>query len=240
VPVPVQPLDVAAGQPGAPGQASVPRINHQATAQSLILLKGTTQDLTTQKPVPAQVAIVELRTKDTLVVVKSDETKGSFMVSLPGGGQYAVYVEAARYLFYSDHFALPDTGGFVEVTKAIELQPFKVGSTITLANVMFDFDKATIRPISIPELEKLRNLLKANPRLRVKINGHTDNVGNPDYNQKLSEARAKAIVEWLIQNKINRTRLEYEGYGLTKPVEPNTTPAGRARNRRTEFEILDS
>jgi outer membrane protein OmpA-like peptidoglycan-associated protein len=238
--IPVVPQEMAVGNtPAAPNREAVPRVNLQATAQSLVLFKGTTQDLKTQKPVPAQITIVELTTKDTLTVVKPDE-KGNFMVALPGGGQYAVYAESDRYLFYSDHFTVPDTSGFVEVNKAIELQPYQVGSTITLANVMFDFDKATIRPISIPELEKLRNLLRDNPRLRVKINGHTDNVGGAEYNQKLSEARAKAIVEWLIQHKINRTRLEYEGYGLTKPVEPNTTPAGRARNRRTEFEILDN
>ncbi|HRF39597.1 MAG TPA: OmpA family protein, partial [Saprospiraceae bacterium] len=90
-------------------------------------------------------------------------------------------------------------------------------------------------PESKAELDRLQNLLKAEPALRLQINGHTDNVGSDAANQRLSELRAKAVCDYLILGGIAPERLRYKGFGETMPVAPNDTEEGRRRNRRTEF-----
>ncbi|HNV52841.1 MAG TPA: OmpA family protein, partial [Tenuifilaceae bacterium] len=81
-------------------------------------------------------------------------------------------------------------------------------------------------------------ILKHNPTIKIEVGGHTDDQGSDEYNQKLSENRAKSVAEYLIANKVEASRVKWAGYGETKPVESNTTPEGRAQNRRTEVKIL--
>ena len=95
-----------------------------------------------------------------------------------------------------------------------------------------------MRPESASELDRLTLLLQGSPNIRIRINGHTDNVGDDASNQRLSEARAKAVYDYLIGKNIEAARLEYKGFGESRPIEPNDTPESRARNRRTEFEVV--
>jgi len=88
-------------------------------------------------------------------------------------------------------------------------------------------------------LNKLTNLLEANPEVKIEIAGHTDNQGNAAANQVLSENRAKAVYQYLIDHGISVTRLMYKGYGQSKPIATNDTEEGRAQNRRTEFRVLE-
>ncbi len=125
-------------------------------------------------------------------------------------------------------------------TKEIKLDSieYKVGNTITLENIFFEFDKSELLPKSEAELEKLLDILTDYPYLSIEIGGHTDNVGSEAYNQKLSEARAKSVVDYLLAARVNPTRVTYRGYGSTKPITSNDTDAGRAINRRVEFTVL--
>ena len=75
--------------------------------------------------------------------------------------------------------------------------------------------------------------------MKIEISGHTDKTGSEPLNFKLSEARAKAVVDYLIKNDVDRTRMEFRGYGSLQPISDNTTAAGRAKNRRVEFKILE-
>lgn len=104
--------------------------------------------------------------------------------------------------------------------------------------VLFDFDSAVIKPESYPTLDELVDLMYTWPKLRFDIHGHTDNVGKQEYNQDLSERRAKAVYDALIFRGIEERRLRYRGFGMSKPVISNDTPEGRAKNRRTEFIII--
>ncbi|MCX6296550.1 MAG: OmpA family protein [Bacteroidetes bacterium] len=114
-----------------------------------------------------------------------------------------------------------------------------VGSKIILKNIFFDFDKATLRPESTNELERLTNLLKVDaPTLKIEISGHTDSKGADDYNKKLSNSRAKAVVDYLISKGISADRLTSVGFGEEQPIATNDTDEGRQLNRRTEFKIL--
>ncbi len=104
--------------------------------------------------------------------------------------------------------------------------------------ILFDFDKATLRPEALPIIDELAELLRRYPRIRLEVQGHTDNVGTPEYNQRLSEARAQAVVDALVERGIDRRRLRPRGFGMTMPVAPNDTEENRQKNRRTVFKIL--
>ena len=106
---------------------------------------------------------------------------------------------------------------------------------VPLYGVLFDFNKATLQPVSDGILQQVAGLLKATPTLKVEVQGHTDNVGGDAYNQTLSEARAKSVMAWLVAHGISADRMTAKGYGKTRPVADNGTDEGRAKNRRVEI-----
>jgi outer membrane protein OmpA-like peptidoglycan-associated protein len=101
--------------------------------------------------------------------------------------------------------------------------------------IQFDFNKSTIKPVSFPILDAVRDVLVANPKITIEVQGHTDNVGQPQYNMTLSQQRAAAVKNYLVAHGIDQARLVSKGYGLTQPLVPNTTEANRALNRRVQF-----
>jgi len=109
---------------------------------------------------------------------------------------------------------------------------------VPLYGVLFDFNKATLKPESDSVLGKVAALLKADASIKAEVEGHTDNVGGDDYNLKLSDARAASVRNWLVQHGIDAARLTSEGYGKSRPVADNATDSGRARNRRVELAKL--
>jgi outer membrane protein OmpA-like peptidoglycan-associated protein len=106
---------------------------------------------------------------------------------------------------------------------------------LRLTGVLFDFDKSTLKPESNAVLQQVDTLLVNDPALKLEIQGHTDNVGSEAYNQRLSQARARSVVAWLVHGKVAPSRLTAHGYGKTRPVASNDTDAGRAQNRRVEI-----
>ncbi|MGQ9863336.1 MAG: DUF5723 family protein [Bacteroidia bacterium] len=109
---------------------------------------------------------------------------------------------------------------------------------LVFKNLEFDFGKATIRPSSYPSLDELANLLLRKPSYRLRIDGHTDNVGKREYNIRLSQNRANAVKQYLIGKGIEEERIEARGFGPDRPIASNKTEAGRAKNRRVEFKVL--
>jgi outer membrane protein OmpA-like peptidoglycan-associated protein len=101
--------------------------------------------------------------------------------------------------------------------------------------INFDFDKADIKPESRPIIDEIVKLLKNNPSLSLTVEGHTDNIGAPDYNRRLSDARAKSVVAALTAGGIAAHRLKAVGYGQDKPIADNNTDNGRTQNRRVEL-----
>ncbi len=106
---------------------------------------------------------------------------------------------------------------------------------IALYGVLFDFNKASLKAESDSVLQRVLALFQQDPTLKLEVQGHTDNVGSDDYNQKLSNARASAVVAWLVKHGVAADRLSFKGYGKTVPVASNDTDEGRAKNRRVEI-----
>lgn len=105
-------------------------------------------------------------------------------------------------------------------------------------NIQFETGKATIKPVSYSILNEVANILKTYDYYNVNIDGHTDNVGKADLNLKLSQARAQAALDYLVKQGVDASRMTAQGYGLTKPIADNKTAAGRAQNRRVEFNLI--
>ena len=209
-------------------------------AKNLTVLKGRILDEFTKKPVSASIEIVDNEKNEVISTFHSNSETGKFLVSLPSGINYGIAVEAKDYLFYSENFDLPEMSDYELVKKDIYLQNVCIGCKIVLNNVFFDVGKFTLRPESTPELERLYELLNELPRLKVEISGHTDNTGSESINQKLSENRAKAVVDYLVRKGISQDRVMFKGYGSSEPVAGNDTYEGRQLNRRTEFKIIEN
>ena len=112
-------------------------------------------------------------------------------------------------------------------------------SMIRLSNTLFEFDRFNLTNEAVVELDKVVKWLKDNPALKVEIEGHTDNVGTAEYNQRLSEDRAKSVYNYFVEHGVLASQLSYRGYGLTRPIAENTTAAGRQENRRVELRIME-
>jgi outer membrane protein OmpA-like peptidoglycan-associated protein len=135
------------------------------------------------------------------------------------------------YLFGSSGGNSDIMGGYYLLT----VQRLEKKCTMQFYGVNFDFDKATIRPDSEPELQKMLALFTGDASYSAEVGGHTDSVGQPDYNLKLSGERAAAVKAWLVSHGIADGRVATNGYGDTKPLVPNDTDEHRAKNRRVEL-----
>jgi outer membrane protein OmpA-like peptidoglycan-associated protein len=157
---------------------------------------------------------------------------------LPKGKDYAFNVNRRGYLFYSENFPLSKEQGDTAFHIDIPLQPIEANAAIVLKNIFFETNKFEIKPESGAELNEVVQLMKDNPTLHIRINGHTDNVGKSADNKTLSENRAKAVTKYLIAKGVAPARLASRGFGDTQPVADNATPEGRAKNRRTELFVV--
>lgn len=202
--------------------------------------KGKVFDAETKEPLGATFELIDLETGKVSVRSQSNSGNGEFLITLPAGKEYALNVSKKGYLFYSENFALEEEKKARNPYQLkVPLQPVKAGEKVVLRNVFFETAKYNLKPKSKTELNKLISFLENNPGIKVEIGGHTDNVGSDENNQKLSENRAKAVYTFLIENGIEKDRLSYKGYGETDPIESNETKEGRAKNRRTEFKIIE-
>jgi outer membrane protein OmpA-like peptidoglycan-associated protein len=209
------------------------------SAAQVTILKGTITDAATKKPLEATIDVIDNSRNENIASFQANAQSGRYLVSLPSGVNYGIVVRHEGYLFHSENFDLPAGAAYSEVVKDVQLRKLDVGVKVVLNNIFFDFDKATLRKESSNELERLQKLLTETPTLRLEISGHTDNIGNAAYNKDLSQRRAKAVVDYLVQKGIVKTRLTFAGYGDTQPVSSNSTKEGRQKNRRTEFKVTD-
>lgn len=210
-----------------------------AITTNLTILKGRVLDAKTNKPLEAALEITDNEKNEVIATFLTNSETGKYLVTLPSGKNYGIAVTCEDYFFHSENLDIPASQEYQEITKDFYLRKPEVGESFVLKNVFFDFDKATLRSESTAELERLKGILMKYPTLRIELGGHTDSKGSDEYNQKLSESRAKSVMNYLIEKAgIPRTRLEFVGYGELKPIATNETDEGRQLNRRTEFKIL--
>ena len=179
-------------------------------------------------------ATVQLLKNDTVPAynLATDSLNGSAKQMLEEGPQYKLHI--AQMGYEAVDMLLANIGDSLNIA----LSPIKKGEKFVVKNLHFATNKTRILPISEEALNDLYMYLARNPQVRIKIIGHTDNVGKDEANQKLSDGRAKAVRDDLIERGIAPERIEAEGRGESQPIDTNDTEEGRQNNRRVEIEIL--
>lgn len=186
----------------------------------------------TGNPVPATVQIFEAGGTTPAYTLNTDSTSGSAQQMLTEGPLYKLHIDQMGYETVDQSII------FVGDSINIALNPIKKGEVFIVKNLHFATNKTRILSSSEEALNDLFMYLDRNPEVRIKIIGHTDNVGKDEANQKLSEGRANAVRADLIERGIDPSRLEAEGRGESQPIDTNDNEAGRQNNRRVEIEIL--
>jgi len=224
----------------------VSALDYLPAERSISIGKNQTVDITI--PLKSKYAIVYgyILDHEKGTRVKADikiyDEEGNLVKSMKADSYY-VKLPAGKYTFRV--FAKK----YIERVATLNLEPsekyrkdfllLKEKQVLTFRNIYFDFNKATIRPESYPVLDSIAQLLKENPSIIVEVAGHTDERGSYEYNMKLSQARAEAVVNYLIKKGIDPRRLIPKGYGESQPVIPNAkTEAEHQMNRRVEFRII--
>ncbi len=212
--------------------------------------KATVFDKVTKAIIPnAFVEIFDLGANKTFNKDKVDEN-GQVIASIPNGQGFAIHVEAPGYLFFSRNLNWQDSI-FTYDAKAIDLYlepipavaedesaPIIESAPVILNNIFFESGSADLLISSNHEIEKLAALLKEKEDLKIRIIGHTDNVGNDEDNMSLSFKRANEVKKALVFRGIDILRIDAEGKGESMPIADNDTPEGRQANRRTEFVLI--
>jgi outer membrane protein OmpA-like peptidoglycan-associated protein len=204
----------------------------------VVLISGKVYNAKTKELIGAGIEYETLIDGKNAGFANSNPVTGEYKIVLPYGKNYGFLASAEKFIPVSDNMDLTQVAAYQEITRDLYLVPLEVGSTIRLNNIFFDFGKATLRPESVPEMERLAGYMASNKGMEIEISGHTDNVGSKDANLKLSDDRAKAVADYLVSMGIEAERIKSKGYGETKPVSTNDTDEGKQLNRRVEFTIL--
>jgi OmpA-OmpF porin, OOP family len=222
-----------------------PKINRDTTLHVDIYLTPIAKQLVLAGDVIDKKTDQKVRTAKVDISLKADRAtqyslttvEGVYEQKISSLGWYLFTASSDGYLNATDSVQVASQE-ITPVIKNLYLTPIEVGLTVRLKNIYFDFDKTTLKSESFVELDKVVNFLKKNTTVSIEISGHTDSKGSDTYNANLSQGRSQSVVDYLISQGIDSSRLEAHGYGESKPIDSNETEAGRANNRRVEFTIL--
>ncbi len=212
----------------------------------IVMVTGNVFNAKTKQPISASLIYQTLPDGIEAGNGISSAMDGSFKIVLPYDKNYLIRATADKFFAQSENLNLDSLVkvGYKEIHKDLYLMPIEIGQVIRLNNVFFDFDKWDLRPESFVELDRVAELLEENPAIEIEMSAHTDSRGSDDYNLKLSDNRARSVMEYIISKAISSTRIISHGYGETVPVVPNSNadgsdnPENRQLNRRVEFKIL--
>lgn len=210
----------------------------KGTLEAAAVYSGVLIDAGTNSPLSGTITITHLLSGEVIAETQAS-ANGKFSLTIPEAGEYGLSAESKGFLIISRKLRISRKEGQQLLESSLRMHPIQVGSTAVMANIFFDFGKASLRTESIGELDKIKTFLNNSPTLKLQINGHTDNVGNATYNKVLSRKRAQSVVNYLVQNGIDAARLTVMGYGQERPLVSNDDEEeGRELNRRTEIEVI--
>jgi outer membrane protein OmpA-like peptidoglycan-associated protein len=215
---------------------------HEARPQQVAFISGEIKDKAGNDVPGAVVEIKNTKTKEKTYAVV-DSTTGKFMaaINLKSKADVLITLKKDSFAFASKVMSTKDLS--YENQKKdikIELEKAQPGKSFIINNIYYNTNSADLKEESRIVLEAFAEYLKENPDIKVEIQGHTDNVGNPKDNEALSTNRAYSVKSILEELKIDGKRINAKGFGASKPVVPNTSEENRARNRRTEFLIIEN
>lgn len=204
-------------------------------ADDPVTLRGKVINKKLNQPMEAHVTIYI--NNDFVPSFSVEEYRGEFTASLTAYGMYIISVTAPGFLENVDTVWVMNPNRKL-INKTFYITPIEVGLTVTLNNVHFEFGKAQLAEQSFAELDKTVAFFRDNPTAVFEIGGHTDANGPDDYNLALSQARAQAVADYLIEHGVTREQLKARGYGETKPLNPDHSAEADAMNRRVEITVV--
>ncbi|MCD6176701.1 MAG: OmpA family protein [Candidatus Cloacimonetes bacterium] len=196
-----------------------------------------TDDSPERNPIQATISFtfeLENEKMRTNIVSKED---GSFEILAVKDRLYEYKISMGKYMTTSGVIPVETQD---EIEHNILLSELIIEKEIIIDNIYFDFNKSVLLEESFKTLDLLYETFVSNPGLKVEISGHTDSIGSDQYNQGLSQRRADAVVEYLVNKGIDTESFITEGYGEKKPIADNATEEGRALNRRVEMKVLEN
>lgn len=194
--------------------------------------RGSLLSSKTRKPIKGTIELYDLATTDRSIQLVSG-LDGRFVIPLPSQGNYALFLSAPGHINRSVALDTLPSNEWVH----IPLEKVESNQIVVLDHLFFPTGQYQLEEASRVRLDKVVQLLKENPTLKVTIQGHTDDIGEATQNLHLSEKRAQSVVQFLVQSGIDSTRLEAKGWGESQPRVPNSTEANRRLNRRIEMKI---
>jgi outer membrane protein OmpA-like peptidoglycan-associated protein len=206
----------------------------------IITLVGKIINASTKNPIEASITIDDQTENSSPVILNSKSDDGIFEKIMQPGTKCIINIQAKGFINKSETIEIPADFTDKKIEKTFELMLIEAGKIVKLENIFFDFNQAALKTESYKELNNLIQFLQNNPKVKIEISGHTDNVGTNDYNLNLSKTRAESVAEYVISKIAEASRVQYKGYGASHPLETNDTEEGRASNRRVEFKILNN
>jgi outer membrane protein OmpA-like peptidoglycan-associated protein len=208
--------------------------------ERVIIVSGKVIDRKTNKPIAADIYYEKLSTGENVGIAKANATTGEYKIALPANERYGFRAEAPNYIPINENLDLTTIQiQTEEISRNLFLVPIEKGQALVINNLFFDFAEHTLLTASFPELERLVKLMQENPNMKIELEGHTDNIGSAQANLELSIKRVNAVKQFFVDRGINEKRITARGRGAAKPIAPNTTEEGRAKNRRVECTILE-
>ncbi len=205
----------------------------------VVMLSGKVLDTKSGRPIEARIIYETFPEGEEIGVANTNPTTGEYKIVLPYGSRYTVRAEAKDFIAIGKTIDLTNIGEFKDIKgEDLQLAPIQAGVSVPLSNIFFQFGKATLEEESFPELNRLIDVMKLNPNMIIEVRGHTDNVGTAEANLKLSQERANSVRDYMVSKAIDIKRVQSVGFGESKPIAPNNTTEGQAKNRRVEFIIV--
>lgn len=224
------------------GESDIVRVKlmEREKPDPVVLVSGNVYNLKTKEPISASLIYETLPDGKEVGNALSNPMDGAFKMVLPYNRNYSIRAKADHFFAISENLNLDSLvkAGYKEIHKDLYLAPIEIGQVVRLNNVFFDFDKWDLRKESFVELDRVVTLLRENEAIEIEMSAHTDSKGSDDYNFKLSDERARSVMNYIVSKGISASRIISQGYGETKPVVPNDTDDNRQLNRRVEFKIL--
>jgi outer membrane protein OmpA-like peptidoglycan-associated protein len=202
----------------------------------VVLIKGRVLNAKTKAPIPAEIYYEMLPQGDEKGKANADGL-GRYKIVLPAGSLYGFRASHPGFISINENIDVRETKKYTEIDKDLLLVPIEVGQIVRINNLFFSSNKSFITDGSFPELNRLAETMKQNPKIEIEISGHTDDIGSEQDNLKLSEERAKKVLFYLYEKGVEFARMQAKGYGEGKPLLPNTSEENRQQNRRVEFTI---
>lgn len=211
-----------------------------ARPQQVAFVKGTIKDNQGSTVNGALVEVKDIKTKQ-MSYATIDSTSGEYMLAVKKKTDVLVTIKKDNYAFSSKVIQGSDLPATPSKPKEVNLEvsEAKVGKSFVINNILYSTNSAELQQQSRVVLEAFAEYLKEHKELKIEIDGHTDNVGNEKDNEALSNNRAYSVKGLLEELGVDGSRINAKGFGASKPVADNTTEEGRAKNRRTEFLILE-